>query len=296
MKVAVTGASGFIGTALVASLRGDGHEVVRLVRREPSGADEARWDPSAGTIDDAALEGVDAVVNLAGPGIGDKRLTPSYKAEVRDSRIDGTATIAKAVAAHRDTVKVLVSGRAVGWYGDRGDDLLTETEPAGHDFLAELCRDWEAATAPAREAGVRVVTTRTGIVLGPGGGVLGRILPIFKAGLGGRLGSGKQWVSWISLDDEVAALRFAIDHDSLSGPVNLAAPEPVTNREETEALAHALRRPAVAAVPRVALRVALGEFADLGVLASQRALPKALQDAGFAFTHHTIDAALAAIL
>ncbi|HVY10889.1 MAG TPA: TIGR01777 family oxidoreductase [Mycobacteriales bacterium] len=294
MKVVVTGSSGFIGTALVASLRAGGHEVVRLVRRAPSGADEARWDPASGTVEATALDGADAVVNLAGPGIGDKRLTPSYKAEVRNSRIDATTTIAKAVASHKDTVKVLVSASAVGWYGDRGDDVLTESEPAGTDFLAELARDWEAATSPATDAGVRVVMTRTGIVLGRGGGALGRMLPIFKAGLGGRLGSGRQWVSWISLDDEVAAIRFAIDHPSLAGPVNLTAPHPVTNREQTAALARALHRPAVAAVPRTALRIALGEFADLGVLASQRALPQKLQDAGFAFQHPTIDTALTA--
>jgi uncharacterized protein (TIGR01777 family) len=294
MKVVVTGASGFIGMALVGSLRADGHDVVRLVRRAPSGADEARWDPASGTVGETVLDGADAVVNLAGPGIGDKRLTPSYKAEVRNSRIDATTTIAKAVADRNDTVKVLVSASAVGWYGDRGDDVLTESEPAGTDFLAELVRDWEAATASATDAGVRVVMTRTGIVLGRGGGALGRMLPIFKAGLGGRLGSGKQWVSWISLDDEVAAIRFAIDHPSLAGPVNLTAPHPVTNREQTAALGHALHRPAVAAVPRTALRIALGEFADLGVLASQRALPQRLQDAGFAFQHPTIDAALAA--
>lgn len=294
MKVVVTGSSGFIGTALVASLRAGGHEVVRLVRRAPSGADEARWDPASGTVEATALDGADAVVNLAGPGIGDKRLTPSYKAEVRNSRIDATTTIAKAVASHKDTVKVLVSASAVGWYGDRGDDVLTESEPAGTDFLAELARDWEAATSPATDAGVRVVMTRTGIVLGRGGGALGRMLPIFKAGLGGRLGSGQQWVSWISLDDEVAAIRFAIDHPSLAGPVNLTAPHPVTNREQTAALARALHRPAVAAVPRTALRIALGEFADLGVLASQRALPQKLQDAGFAFQHPTIDTALTA--
>ncbi|HEX3708178.1 MAG TPA: TIGR01777 family oxidoreductase [Mycobacteriales bacterium] len=295
MKVVVTGASGLIGSALVDSLRGDGHSVVRLVRRTPAAADEAQWDPAAGTVDDAAIADADAVVHLAGAGIGDRRWTPAYKKLVRDSRIDGTTTIANAVARHAYQVKVLVSGSAIGWYGDRGDDVLTESEPVGSGFLAELVHEWEACTAAASVVGVRVVKVRTGIVLAPRGGALGRMLPIFKLGLGGRLGSGRQWFSWISLGDEVAALRYAIDHE-LRGPVNLTAPEPVTNREFTATLGKALYRPAVAAVPRFALRVALGEFADEGVLASQRVMPTALLDAGFAFQHNTLDTALEAIL
>ncbi|HEX3906694.1 MAG TPA: TIGR01777 family oxidoreductase [Mycobacteriales bacterium] len=292
MKVVITGSSGLIGTALVDSLRGDGHEVIRLVRRAPGASDEARWDPTAGTVDDAALTDANAVVNLAGAGIGDKRWNPAYKAEVCNSRIDATTTIAKAVARHG--IAVLVSGSAVGWYGDRGDDLLTESEPNGSGFLAELVRDWEAAVAPA--AGARVVLIRTGIVLSPNGGALKQMLPIFKAGLGGRLGSGRQWFPWISLADEVAAIRFVIDNDAVSGAVNLSAPQPVTNRELTTSLGRALHRPTVAFVPRVALRVGLGEFAEEGVLASQRTVPQALLDAGFGFGDQTLDAALDSML
>lgn len=294
MKVVITGSSGLIGTALVESLRGDGHDVVRLVRRDPAAPDEARWDPAAGVVDDAALTGADAVVNLAGAGIGDKRWTPAYKAEVRNSRIDATTTIATAVARHG--VGVLVSGSAVGWYGDRGDDVLTESEPSGTGFLADLVRDWEAATEPAAQAGARVVRIRTGIVLSPDGGALAQMLPIFKAGLGGRLGSGRQWFPWISLADEIAAIRFVLDTDAVSGSLNLSAPQPVTNRELTAALGRALHRPAVAFVPRVALRIGLGEFADEGLLVSQRAVPAALLDAGFAFGDQTLDAALGRIL
>ncbi|HWA66949.1 MAG TPA: TIGR01777 family oxidoreductase [Mycobacteriales bacterium] len=294
MKVVITGSSGLIGTALVESLRGDGHDVVRLVRRDPAAPDEARWDPAAGVVDDAALTGADAVVNLAGAGIGDKRWTPAYKAEVRNSRIDATTTIATAVARHG--VGVLVSGSAVGWYGDRGDDVLTESEPSGTGFLADLVRDWEAATEPAAQAGARVVRIRTGIVLSPDGGALAQMLPIFKAGLGGRLGSGRQWFPWISLADEIAAIRFVLDTGSVSGSLNLSAPQPVTNRELTAALGRALHRPAVAFVPRVALRIGLGEFADEGLLVSQRAVPAALLDAGFAFGDQTLDAALGRML
>jgi uncharacterized protein (TIGR01777 family) len=268
--------------------------VRRLVRRAPAAADEFRWDPTTGRIDDSALDNADAVVNLAGPGIGDRRWTAAYKREVRDSRVAATTTIAH--AAVRNHVNVLVSASAVGWYGDRGDDVLTETEPNGRGFLADLVHDWEAATSPAAGAGVRVVTVRSGIVVSPEGGALGKMLPIFRLGLGGRLGSGRQWVPWIAMPDEVAAIRFAIGNESLSGPVNVTAPNPVTNRELTAALAETLRRPAVFAVPRLALRAGFGEFADEGLLASQRAVPAALQGAGFDFAFSDLRAALAAML
>jgi uncharacterized protein (TIGR01777 family) len=293
MKVVVTGSSGLIGTAFVASLRGDGHDVIRLVRRTPASPEEARWDPAAGSVEDTVFVDADAVVHLAGAGIGDKRWSAAYKAEVRNSRINGTTTIARAVARHG--VRVLVSASAVGWYGDRGDDVLTESEPAGVGFLADLVRDWEGATAPASDAGVRVVNARSGIVLDRAGGALAKMLPIFKAGLGGRLGSGRQWFPWIARPDEVAALRYLLDHE-VSGPVNLTAPNPVTNRELTAALGHALHRPAVAAVPRLALRVGLGEFADEGVLASQRAVPSALLAAGFTFSAADLPQALSDLL
>lgn len=281
MNVTVSGSSGLIGTALVRALRADGHQVVRLVRGEPDGPDEARWDPY-GHVDPAAVESADAVVHLAGAPIG-RRWTPAFKRKARDSRVLGTRTLAEAIAAADRKPDVFVSGSAIGYYGDTGDRETDEDAPLGGGFLAGLVRDWEAAAAPAADAGVRVVHPRTGIVLSRNGGMLGQILPLFKLGLGGRLGDGRQWTSWISLHDEVAALRFLIDND-LDGPVNLTAPEPVTNAEFTRALGKALGRPAVLPVPRAALRLALGEFADEGPLISQRVVPHRLQKAGFRFT------------
>ncbi|GAA1587173.1 TIGR01777 family oxidoreductase [Actinomadura kijaniata] len=295
MRVTVTGSTGLIGTALVRSLRADGHEVVRLVRREPSGPDEARWDPAGGTVDAAAVEGSDAVVHLAGAGVGDRRWTASYKREIRDSRVLGTRTLAEAVAGAARGPRVLVSGSAIGFYGDTGDREVDEDAPMGRGFLAELVRDWEAAAGPAAGAGVRVVHARTGIVLDGRGGLLGRVLPLFRLGLGARLGDGRQWVSWISADDEVAALRFLIDHE-ISGPVNLVGPSPVTNAGYTRAVARAVRRPAALAVPAFALRLALRDFADEGPLISQRVLPRRLEEAGFRFAHRDLGSALEAVL
>jgi uncharacterized protein (TIGR01777 family) len=296
MKILITGASGLIGSALVPALRTDGHDVRRLVRREPKEADESRWDPARRTIDAGALDGIDAVIHLAGVGVGDKRWSSAYKQAILDSRIDGTATIAKAVAQHADQVNVLISASAVGWYGDRGDDIVDEADGFGEGFLADVVRRWEAATAPATDAGVRVVNLRSGIVLSPEGGALGKVLPLFKLGLGGRLGNGKQWVPWISMADEIAAIKFLLDHDDISGPVNLTAPEPVRNREYTAAIGRAVHRPTLAAVPGIALRAALGGFADEGVLASQRALPRRLLDAGFEFTFIDVDSALQSLV
>jgi uncharacterized protein len=296
LKVAVTGASGLIGSALVRALRADGHDVRRLVRRAPRAADESRWDPSRHDIDGAALDGVDAVVHLAGVGVGDKRWSEAHKRAVLESRVDGTTTISRAVAEHRNHVKVLVSASAVGWYGDRGDDVLEETEPSGDGFLAEVVRQWEASTKPAADAGVRVVKLRSGIVLSADGGALGRVLPLFRLGVGGKLGSGRQWVPWIALSDEINAIRFLLSNDGISGPVNLAAPNPVRNGEYTAAIGRAVHRPTVAPVPGFALRVALGGFADEGVLVSQRAVPRVLTDAGFEFSYVDIDAALRAIV
>lgn len=296
MNIVVTGASGLIGTALVPALREDGHTVTRLVRRKPKAADERQWDPATHEIDEAALANTDAVVNLNGVGIGDRRWTKSYKQQALNSRVDSTTTLVSAIGRHASTVKVLVQGSAIGWYGDRGDDVLTESEPCGAGFLADLVRQWEAAAAPAEAAGVRVVRIRTGIVLSPAGGALGRMLPIFRLGFGGRLGSGKQWMSWIAIDDEVAAIRFVLANDSVSGPVNLTAPNPVTNRELTKSLGRALMRPAFAAVPPFALRAAFGGFADEGLLAGQRVLPHALEAAGFGFAYPDLDEALAEML
>jgi uncharacterized protein (TIGR01777 family) len=298
VKVVVTGSSGLIGSALVRSLTGDGHEVVRLVRRPARAGDEVQWDPASRRLDATVLAGVDAVVNLAGAGIGDRRWNDGYKQLVLDSRVDATTTIATAIAEHPegDRPRVLLSASALGFYGDTGDDAVDESAPPGEGFLVDVVRRWEQATAPAAEAGVRVVTARSGIVLAAEGGALGKVLPLFKLGLGGRLGSGRQWMSWIALADEVAALRFLLTRDDVSGPVNLTAPEPVRNRDYTKAIARAVHRPALAAVPPVALRAALGGFADEGVLVSQRVLPARLDDAGFAFTYVDVDAALAAII
>jgi uncharacterized protein (TIGR01777 family) len=298
VRVVVTGASGLIGSALVRSLTADGHDVLRLVRRDPRAADEAQWDPARRRLDSAVLAGADAVVNLAGAGIGDHRWSDDYKRTVLASRVDATTTIATAVAARpvSDRPRVLLSASAVGFYGDTGENAVDESAPQGAGFLADVVRQWEQSTAPAAEAGVRVVTPRSGIVLAAGGGALGKVLPLFKLGLGGRLGSGQQWMSWVALPDEVAALRFVLEREDISGPVNVTAPEPVRNRDYTKAIARAVHRPALARVPPVALRAALGGFADEGVLVSQRVLPACLDDAGFAFTYVDVDAALAAIV
>jgi uncharacterized protein (TIGR01777 family) len=296
MKIVVTGSSGLIGSALVRTLRADGHDVRRLVRHEPQAADESQWDPSARQLDDSALDGIEAVVHLAGVGVADKRWSASHKRAILDSRVDGTTTIAEAVARNSDHVRVLLSASAVGWYGDRGDELLDEAGPAGTGFLADVVQQWEAATAAASDAGVRVITMRTGIVLSADGGALAKVLPLFKLGVGGKLGSGRQWTPWIAMSDELAAIRFLLTHDEVSGPVNLSAPEPVRNTDYTAAIGRALHRPTVAAVPRFALRIALADFADEGALVSQRVVPRKLLDAGFEFSYRDIDAALQAIL
>jgi uncharacterized protein (TIGR01777 family) len=294
MKIAVTGASGLVGTALVPALRADGHEVLKLVRRTPRTADEHRWDPQHHRIDPGLLADVDAVVHLAGVGIGDRRWSAKHKARVLSSRVDGTTTIsnalADAAAAEPARERVLLSASAVGWYGDTDDRVVDETASAGDDFLARVCMEWEGATAAAAEAGVRVVNLRSGLVLGRGG-LLGRMAPLFRLGLGGRLGSGRQYWPWISLRDEVDAIRFLLTAP-VSGPVNLTAPTPVTNAEFTAALARVLHRPAVLPVPGAALWVVLGEFAQVGVLAGQRTVPAKLLESGFSFTHTDLDAAL----
>ncbi|MFD5112570.1 TIGR01777 family oxidoreductase [Streptomyces sp. NPDC058220] len=293
MKIAVTGSTGLIGTALVRSLRADAHEVLRLVRHPARAADEVEWDPVRQRVDARGLSGCDAVVHLAGAGIGDRRWTEAYKKELRDSRRLGTATIAEAVASLDEPPRVLVSGSAVGFYGDTGDRKVDENAPPGGDFLASLCVDWEEAAAPAEEAGVRTVFARTGLVVSRQGGAWGRLFPIFRAGLGGRLGSGRQYWSFISLHDEVAALRHLIDTETLEGPVNLTAPEPVTNREVTAAMGRVLRRPTPFPVPAVALRAALGDFAS-DVLGSQRVVPARLLESGFTFAFPTIDESIRA--
>ncbi|WP_030765622.1 TIGR01777 family oxidoreductase [Streptomyces sp. NRRL F-2664] len=295
MRIAVTGSTGLIGSALVRSLRADGHEVVRFVRREPAGADEARWDPERGHVDRAALAGCGAVVHLAGAGIGDRRWTAAYKRKIRDSRVLGTAALTHALAGLDEPPGVLVSGSAVGYYGDTGDRVVDEDSPAGHGFLPSVCLEWEAAAAPAQEAGIRTAFARTGLVVAKDGGAWGRMFPLFRAGVGGRLGDGRQYWPFISLRDEVAALRHIIDTPALSGPVNLTAPEPLTNRQVTAAMARVLRRPAVLPVPAVALRVVLGEFSE-DVLGGQRARPTRLLESGFVFQDPGIEQAVRAAL
>ncbi|MFF0286009.1 TIGR01777 family oxidoreductase [Streptomyces sp. NPDC005262] len=294
-RIAVTGSTGLIGTALVRSLRVDGHDVVRLVRRPARAGDEVEWDPKRGYVDGAGLVGCDAVVHLAGAGVGDHRWTEAYKQEIRDSRVLGTEAIAQAVASLDVPPKVLLSGSAIGYYGDTGDRAVDESSPHGEGFLPSVCVEWEAAAAPAEDAGVRTVFARTGLVVGREGGAWGRLFPLFRAGLGGRLGNGHQYWSFIALHDHIAALRYILDTPSLSGPVNLTGPDPVTNGEVTAAMGRVLRRPTLFAVPAPALRIALGDFAE-DVLGSQRVLPRRLLESGFSFAFPGIDASIRAAL
>ena len=291
MKVAVTGASGLIGSALVVRLRRDGHEVLRLVRRVTTAPDEVRWDPDEGYVDLAALDGTDAVVHLAGAGVGDHRWTAAYKETIRESRVRGTDTIARAATRLDRRPEVLISGSAMGFYGDTGDREVDESAPAGSGFLSEVVRAWEAAADPAREAGIRVAHPRSGLVLAGHGGAWGRLWPLFRFGLGGRLGSGRQWWSFISLRDEVAALAFLIESD-LAGPVNLTAPNPATNAEVTKAMGRAMHRPTPFPVPAKVLQLALGEFSS-EILSSSRVLPGRLLESGFQFQDPTIEQAIA---
>ncbi len=288
--IAIAGSSGLIGTALVYALRATDHRVLRIVRRAPSNADEVFWNPDTGEFDPAMLAGVDAAVNMCGVNVGEKRWSGAFKQSLRDSRIGPTEVLATAVA--EAGVPVLVNASAVGYYGDTGSQIADETAPAGDGFLAHLCVDWEAATWPARQDGARVVLVRSGLVLAQAGGMLGRLKPLFSLGLGARLGNGRQYMPWISLEDEIRALLFAISHDELSGPVNLTGPAPVTNAEFTTALGRAVNRPTPLMVPGFALRAAMGEFADEGLLGGQRAIPAALERAGFVFHHNTIGEAL----
>ncbi|MDO3638574.1 TIGR01777 family oxidoreductase [Mycolicibacterium arseniciresistens] len=289
--IAIAGSSGLIGSALVSALRAADHRVIRIVRRAPSNADELFWNPDAGEFDAGALRGVDAVVNLCGVGVGDKRWSGAFKQSLRDSRIAPTDVLAGAVI--EAGVPVLVNASAVGYYGDTRDRVADESAPSGEGFLAQLCRDWEAATAPAAQDGARVVLARTGLVLAPSGGLFGRLRPLFSLGVGARLGNGRQYMAWISLEDEVRALLFAIFDGQLSGPVNMAGPAPVTNAEFTAAMGRAVNRPTPLMVPGFALRTVFGEFADEGLLAGQRVIPAALERAGFVFHHNTVGEALA---
>ncbi|MEU4651303.1 TIGR01777 family oxidoreductase [Nocardia fluminea] len=292
MKVVIAGSSGLIGTALVAALRRDGHQVSRLVRRTPAAPDEFAWDPARAQLDERALRGADAVVNLCGVGIADRRWNGGYKQLLRDSRITPTDVLATAVAAAG--VATLVNASGAHYYGgETGDVVVDETSPAGTDFLAALCRDWEAATEPATEAGARTVLLRSAVVLARNGGMLSKLHPLYWVGLGGRLGSGRQYFPWISLDDEVGAIVFALTNPEISGPVNITGPAPVTNAEFTRALGRALHRPTPFIVPGFALHALVGELAD-SILHGPRAIPSVLEEAGYTYQHPTIGAALAA--
>jgi uncharacterized protein (TIGR01777 family) len=299
VKIAVTGASGLIGGALLAALRADGHEVLTLVRRTPRTADEHRWDPQHHRIDPVLLADVDAVVNLAGTPIRPRPFTSSYKEQLVTSRLDATTTISEAMAAAAAAdpgrKRVLLSASAVGFYGDTGARTVTEQDPAGSDFLAQLCVQWEAATAAAEKAGIRVAHLRSGLVLDRSAMLLQVMGPVFRLGLGGRMGDGRQYWPWISLADEVGAIGHLLTAD-VSGPVNLTGPEPVTNAEFTAELGRQVHRPTVLAVPSFAVKLALGEFGRSSVVGGQRALPIRLQESGYVFRHPDLPAALRAAL
>lgn len=295
MHIAITGATGLIGSAVAAVAAERGHQVSRLVRHDTDRPGEISWDPVAGLLDPAALAEVDALVHLAGAGIGDRRWSHGYRELIRSSRITGTRLVSRSLAAAQAAdgrPRSLISGSAIGWYGDTGDRVVEEDADPGAGFLAEVCRQWEQATDAAAAGGVRVVLARTGLVLAGGGGMLARVVPLFRLGLGGRLGSGRQYWSWISLADEVNAILFLLERADVTGPVNLTGPAPVTNGEFTATLAAVLHRPAVLPVPAVALRLALGGFAEEGVLAGQRVVPGVLRRAGMVFAHQSVEEAL----
>lgn len=290
MRIIIAGSSGFIGTALIDRLRSDGHEVVRLVRRTRQSSDEVSWNPAAGDLDPAALADADVAVNFAGVGVGDKRWTDAYKQEILSSRVDSTVTLSRAIAAADPGPRVLLNASAIGFYGDRGDEVLDENSAPGDGFFADVCRAWEAATQAAEEAGVRVCNLRTGLVVGPGGGMMKRLVPLFKAGIGGPLGNGRQYQSWVSLADEIGAIVFLMNAE-LSGPVNLTGPTPVPNAVFADVLGHALRRPSLLPAPKFGLKLVLGEFAD-NTVESTRAVPRVLLDAGYEFIHPDVDRAV----
>jgi len=297
MKVLVSGASGFIGSALTARLADDGHDVIRLVRAQPNpGAADVPWDPAAKRLDPSTVEGFDAAVHLAGDNISQGRWTKAKKARLYESRVPATQLLAGTMAELAGRPGVLVCASAIGFYGDRGDEELDEQSPPGSGFLPELCRDWESATRPAAEAGIRVVNLRFGMVLSATGGALAKMLPVFRLGLGGPLGGGRQYVSWITLGDVLAVIRHALAADSLQGPVNAVAPQPVTNREFALALGRALRRPAMVPVPAFALRAMLGQLAHEVLLSSTRAVPRRLLDSGFSFHDPDLQTALRRLL
>ena len=289
-QIAVTGSSGLIGSALVAQLRADGYEVKKIVRRATRNNDEVTWNPTLGEIDLSGLADVDAIVHLAGVGVGDKRWSAAYKSDILNSRLLGTTTIAN--AAKTLGVKKFLSASAIGYYGETGDRSVSESDRGGQDFLSVVCREWEAAADLALD--IPTIKLRTGLVLDPTGGALGRMLPLFKFGLGGKLGNGKQWWSWITLHDQIRAMIFLLE-SKIIGPVNLTSPNPVTNQEFTAALARALHRPAIFPAPAFALRAALGGFST-EILGSKKVMPKVLTEAGFEFDYPHVSNALTALV
>lgn len=296
MHIAITGATGFIGSALVPTLTAAGHQVRRITRRPPRGPDEVSWDPAGGRLEEQSLRGVDAVVHLAGEPIAAGRWTQQRKERIRDSRVQGTELLARTMAGMDGGPGVLVASSGIDYYGDRGDEVLTEDSAPGDDFLAEVCVAWEGAADPAREAGLRVVHLRTGIVLSGKGGALPRLMLPFRFGLGGRFGSGRQYWSWITLDDMIGLIAHALAGAGLVGPVNAVAPAPVTNAEFTRTLAAVLSRPAVVPVPRFAPRLILGELADTLLFSSQRAFPERAEADGYVFRHANLEEALRHVL
>jgi len=289
-RIAITGTSGLIGTALVGYLKSEGHTVQRFVRRPVVAPDEIQWDPKTGYVDIEALRGVDAIIHLAGVGVGDKRWSKKYKSEILNSRLLGTTAIAHAVNEVKP--QVFISASAIGWYGESGNRSVVETDRVGEDFLAAVCREWEGAADLVTD--VRTVKIRTGLVLDPTGGALGKMLPLFRLGLGGKLGNGKQWWSWITLHDVIRAITFLLEN-KVSGPVNLTSPNPVTNQEFTSALARAMHRPALFPAPAIGLKIALGGFSS-EILGSKKVMPQALTDAGFTWDYPHITNALTALV
>jgi len=290
MRIVIGGSSGFLGTAVMDQLRADGHEVTRLVRRDAEAPDEVSWRPNVEALDPAVVDGADAAINLAGVGVAERRWDPAYKALIRSSRVNSSQALAEAVAAAQAPPTVLLNASAVGFYGDTGDTEVDESAPPGAGYFPEVCQAWEGATAPAEAAGIRVVRLRFGLVLGPGGGLLKPMVPLFRLGLGGRLGNGRQWLPWVSLVDVMAAIQFVLGSD-VTGAVNVTGPAPVRNEEFARTLGHVLHRPAVLPVPGFALRLALGEFGG-EALSSQRVLPAALVGAGYRFEHTDLESAL----
>ncbi len=296
MNVLISGATGLIGSALIPELEGGGHRVIRLSRSRSSAEDTIRWDSTSGALDPSRLGGIDAVVHLAGESIAEGRWTPEKKRRIMESRRMGTRLLAETLAGLSGPPEVMVSVSAVGYYGDRGNELLREESEPGSDFLAEVCKAWEAAANPAREAGIRVIHPRMGIVLSTKGGALGRTLPIFKLGGGGRIGSGRQWWSWVALDDVVGIIIHALTERSVEGPINVGSPNPLTNAEYTKVLGKVLNRPTVFPLPAPAARVVLGELADALLLASQRMEPAKLKETGYEFRHPELEGALRHLL